>query len=1029
MLLQRGKDSPKANKDAFDQAASKDYTGVDLRGAAEAVIKDKDRMGGFVEDVKAQWKGIESIKAPGVTVADNPTQDDLAAWRRFFEPPSSWSKKFPKIHALVTRGIQSEIDMSNRIQRLNKDWDKVTKKLSKDEYADLTGVMFLGDAEEATFTDEELAQMPINDKVRKAYRESRTFIDKLGRFTEQHRRGMALNLLTQRSTLVRKMAGARNMDVGKFRRLYTARAKLIEAQRSGTSDPETIGAEIDAATEALHGTSPPSEQYASWAEQADGAEPRIQETRIRKREGYVPHKFFGRWRIFEKVPADQAVVQRGFNDQPFKTEKAARDAAEGAGGGEVVTVEGGYGFKSRWKHIAGEHGFWPSRKDAIRAASKMSRQGAEMRVAPVDFTFPEEQATQLSDQAYFRFMNNVGKMVGLEGADLQEATEGVARRRFRRRIAGFAQYRKGVQGYSQNLDRVLRTHIGETVRYVSLDRLKFDAINMMEKEGLSENRTTVQSRPVLAAATQQWFKDVNGQKQVLEGQIDNLLNKNWVTPLRGGLAAGAAAYVASGAVANPISPFIGAYIGWRVGRGLHQGGPFPTRAITGGMLGDMSHLKLGMTLNVMSALVNTTQITLNTLPVIGGRYVGIGFKRFNKAVLSKIRGKPNADYRLMERHDIHPLNTFAEGTRHQFGKEGILSKMSMAFFTGAEGLNRGVTFLGALSKAKAEGKSHGEASEYARETMRRTQFHYGAADKPEAYRNVILRVPAQFKNYVSQQIAFAFNLDPKKELPMFLMSLALLTGALGLPLLDLIDDISDQVADFSPIAFMKEEALKALARGELEGGIATFILRGVPGLAGVDLSGRAGMGDKFLPLTLRDWEGPWVSTVKNAVRHGAEGASIEDHIRNVTPGFGNPLKVLEAQRNGGVATSPWKRGRGEYEMTPTEMAQKALGARPIREARQQDLRDIERRKIEKRKTDSRRYVDRVVRAQQDGDQREVRRIFAEAKAKGVPLSAQSVQSAMRAMGQSRDARSLKLLPRDMRGQGAELRGAIDRAAQ
>ena len=1026
VLFQR---APSAKRDpkGFDAAASK-WAGVDLRGAADAVVKDKERMGGFAEDVRAQLKGTESVRAPGVEVVDKPTQADLAAWRRFFEPPSSWSKKFPSIHALVKSGIQAEIDQSNRIQRLNKDWDRASKKLSKDEFADLTGVMFLGDAEAVTFTDDDLAQMPITDKVRRAYRASRKLIDKIGRFVEQHRRSMSLPLLSQRTKLIRQMAGARNMDRSAFRKLYTERANLIAQQRSGTADPETVGARIDALSEKLHGTQPPSEQYAEWAAEADRIQPRIDETRIRHREGYVPHKFFGRWRIFEKVPESEAIVQRGFNDQPFRTEKAARDAAAAAGGGEVVEIEGGYGFSSQWKHVAGEHGFWPSRKDAVRAASKLSRQGAELRVAPVEFTFPEEQATQLSDAAYYRFMGNVEKMVGLEGQDLQDAVRGVARKRFRRRIAGFAQYRKGAQGFSKNLDRVIRTHIGETVRYVSLDKLKFDAINMMEREGLSENRTTVQSRPVLAAAVQQWFKDVNGQKQVIEGQIDQLLNKNWVTPLRGGLAAGAMAYVASGATANPISPIIGAYIGWRVGRGLNQGGPFPTRAITSGMLGDMSHLKLGMTLNVMSALVNTTQITLNTLPVLGTRATSVGFKRFNKAVLSKIRGTPNADWRLMERHDIHPLNTFAEGTRHQFQGEGKLSKISMAFFTSAEGLNRGVTFLGAVSKATGEGKSTGEAHQFAREAMRRTQFHYGAADKPELYRNVLLRVPAQFKNYVSQQIAFAFGLDPKKELPMFLMSLALLTGALGLPLLDLIDDIADQVADFSPIAFMKEEALKALARSELEGGIATFILRGAPGLAGVDMTGRAGMGDKFLPLTLRDWEGPWISTIKNAVRHGAEGASIEDHIRNITPGFGNPLKVLEAQRNGGVMTSVWKRGRGEYEMTPDEMALKALGARPVREARQQDLRDVERRKIEKRRQDVRRYVDRYVKARQDGDTAEMRRVLVEAREQGVPLSRTSIQSASRAMLQDRQTRSLKQLPRDMRREGARLRAAIDQAA-
>ena len=1025
VLLQRGKDAPKANKDAFDAAASK-YAGADLRGAADAVIKDKDRMGGIAEDVKAQFVGTESIRAKNVQVEDKPVQSDLNPALRWLAPPTAWSKKFPAIHNLVRQGVQSEIDMSNRLQRLNRDWDKVTKKLSKDEYADLTGIMFLGDAEAHTFTADELAQFPVTPNVRHAYVQARTFIDKLGRFTEQHRRSMSLNLLTQRTKLMRRMAGARGMTPADFRTLYTARASLMAAQRDGSADPETIGPAIDAASEALHGAAAPSEEYAAWAEEADRLEPRIAETKIRKREGYVPHKFFGRWRVFRKVPPEQAIVQKGFNDQPFTTEKAAQDAASAAGGGEAVQVEGGWGFRSQWAHVAGEHGFWPNRKDAIRAASQMAKKdpNIEMRVAPVEFTFPEEQSTQLSDAAYFRFMNNVGGMVGLEGQDLREATEGVARRRFRRRIAGFTQYRKGAKGYSQNLDRVIRTHIGETVRYVSLDRLKFDAINTIEKEGLSMNRTTVQSRPQLAGAVNAWFRDVNGQKQPLEGSIDQMLNKNWVTPLRAGLAAGGLAFLASGGVTgNFVSPLVGAYIGYRVGRGVHKGGPFPTRAITGSMLGDMSHLKLGMTLNLMSAAVNTTQVVLNTLPVIGPRYVGVGIKRFNRAVASKLIGKPNADWRLMERHDIHPLNTFAEGTRHQFQKEGKLSKMSMAFFTGAEGFNRGVTFLGAMSKAQNAGKSAGEARGEARDTMNRTQFHYGSAQKPEMLRNVLLRVPGQFKNFVAQQLAFVAGLS-RKEVPMFLLSMTMLAGTLGIPGIDAIDAITDWLADFSPIAWMKEQALKALAEGELAGGVATFLTRGASGLAGVDMTGRVGMGDRFLPMQVRDWEGAWVSTVKNAVRHGRENASIEDQIRNLSPGLGNPLKVLEAYRNGGSVTSPWKRGRVEYEMTPREMAMKAVGARPIREARQQDLRDIERRKVLERQGPARRFIDRIVRAQMDGDGAEVRRIYAEARAAGVPISRTAVRNAMRQMGRDRQVRGLRGLPRDMRGEGARLREAI-----
>ena len=83
-----------------------------------------------------------------------------------------------------------------------------------------------------------------------------------------------------------------------------------------------------------------------------------------------------------------------------------------------------------------------------------------------------------------------------------------------------------------------------------------------------------------------------------------------------------------------------------------------------------------------------------------------------------------------------------------------------------------------------------------------------------------------------------------------------------------------------------------------------------------------------------------------------------------------------------------------------------------------------RRDMERRRLDTRRYVDRIVRAEEAGDTAEVDRIYDEAEAEGVPISAASVRNAMRAMGQTRAERELRNLPRDLRGRGMELRDAI-----
>ena len=1054
MLFQRAP-NPKRDPKGFDDAASK-WAGVDLRGAADAVIADKERMGGLAETIKAQVKGVESIKAKNVSVKEAHVAGDLFVGSRWVVPPHHATRKqFPAINALIRSGIESEKKISNWTQRLDKRWDRITKKLSKTEFADLTGALFLGDAEAHVFTDAELDAMDLAPKVKGAYRQSRRLLDAMGTMVENHSRKMTLPALARRTKLIRKLAGAVGADVATFREKFTARSKLLDKQRRGDGDPEELSAAIDKATVALYGENPEArvenrERFESEAAEVDRIDARLADNKIKRRVGYVPHKFFGKWRIFRKVPSAEATVTLGFNGQPWADEKAAAKAAKdkGEGGAEVVKVEGGWGYKSRWQHIAGEHGFWPTRSDAIRAASHMAKKDAdgEYQVSQVEFSFPEEEATQLSDAAFFRFLGNVQDLTGLKGDDLREAVAGSARRRFRRRIAGFSQFRKGVKGYSKNLDRVMRTHIGQTVRHIVLDELKFRAINVMEKEGLSENRTTVQSQPELAAMVQSWWRDVNGQKQPLEQGIDAILSKPWASPLKVGAAAGATAFVAAKGVVGVtaigagtatglgVPAIVAGYVGYRVGRALAEGGTFPSRSLMGAALSDMSHLKLGMVFNLMSPAVNVLQTATNTFPVLGSKWTGVGVKRYAAAVQSKIRGKPNADYRQLERANIRALDTFAEGTAHAFKKESKAGQISMAFFTGAEVFNRGVAFLGGMSKAHAEGKTPKEQREYGNEVMDRTQLNYEKAARPEALRNNFARVPLQFKNYVVQQLGFVLGLRGP-ELARFLGSMTLVAGTLGWPFVDLLDDLVQWVTEkmsgkpWSPIMAMKMAAIDSLGDGSLEGGVMTFLTRGAPGLSGVDFLGRVGMGDKFLPTEMRDFWGPWASTVLNAVRHGQEDVALTDQLRNLSPGIGGPLKALESWANGGEVSNPWKGGKIDYVATPNELALKAIGARPIREARMQDVREQERRETEYRRTQARRLTNAWAKAVKDGDRAKANRILTDANRRGIPLTKGAIRRNLRDRGRVRPERELRALPRDMRSDAAGRRAAIEQAAQ
>ena len=1017
------------NREAFEEAASQQF-GVDMTGAAASVKERKASIKKLAEDIGDQLLGpTRKGKAENIAVMDIEDPKDLNLLLRQFAPPGDgFAKKSPELHKVWRQGVKAEVDQSVYIKRLNREWDTITRPLSKPEFEQLTGLMFLGDQEARAFTAEELSDFKVPTRVEKAYHGARRFIDKLGRWTEQHERAMKIDLLRHRAVLIREAAGLRGMALGAFRELYKERAILKTAMRHGRGNPDQLAADIDDADRRVHGELLEDPHYRELAGELDSIEARIENTTVRRRSGYVPHKFFGNWQIMAERPApddpDQSI--RGENPQ-------------GAG----------------WEQVAGEHGFFPTRLAAIRAAREFAQEnpGQKLIVQPMEFNFPDAKATVLTDQAYRTLRERVRRLMQVEGEELDAVMEGVARPRNRRRFAGFEEFREGMPGFNKNLDRVIRAHIGETVRYTTLDKLKYDAITAMEKEGLQRTRAT-QERPQLQKAVEAFLRDVNGQKQPVEEQVDAILNRPWANPLPIGLAAGGFVFATtSAAMSSAVAgAMAGSYVGYRVARSMARGGEFPSRAITAGMLSDMSHLKLGAFFNVSSAMVNLTQTALTTYPVLGRRDTLAGMRRLERALVSQLRGKPNSDWKQLVKHDVNPTFNFGEGTKNQFQKESKLSLLSMALFTGAESFNRSVAFLGGMSKAERQGQDFtkavlagrrsmhqvrknneafratmpGPAQKLGASTVERTQFHYGPANKPELLRGNFLRVPLQFKNFMAQMISFVFGLRGA-EIPRFVAALGLMSGALGMVGIELWDWLLQGLTGgWSLITAIKKGALQLAANGEIEGGFGQLFARGIPGMVGVDVSSRVGLGDKFLPSELRDLYGPWYSTVKNAARHAAEGSNVIDQIRNLSPGLGNPLKVLEAVGAGGQMTSPWKRNRPEMVYTPGELALKATGLRPIRESMEQDWRDITRRKAEESRLWRRRHIDRAVRALRANDRPEFVKVMREAAEDGTPITTGALRSAMRGMMTQRAERTLRTLPRSLQPEARELRRGLDR---
>ena len=998
---------------------------------------DQDLMKQIVKGVRESSKATQGLirrvwgqnPPPNVTIIERASTRSINGAMRYLATPQAAFRRFPALRRLIDQGIEGEARMSAWVNRLGKTFRDTRRRLNRSEFERVSQTLFEGDTQQTAFTDAQLQQLGLNEKEQAAYREIRDLFDQIGRLVDQHRRAMLPQVRAERLRLERRLgsalADARVMDTAEFRTLMGKRSVLRSRVRAGTATPKMQQdlADIEQRLSGLQAKNDSDQQRIDdLRTKMQQMEQRLDETSVRRIAGYVPHRFFGSWRLLRQTGVDQ-------DGNPT------------------------------WENVRSEDGFWRSRIDAVNEARRLSADepGAQLRIEPVGFKWPfQDEGTQLSDAAYSRFVNRVQQQFGVEGQELRDLIQDVARKRFRRRIAPFAQRRLGVEGYSRDMERVIYNHIAQAVRYTVLDRLKFDAINTMEREGLSENRVLTQEQKGLQQALQAWWRDVNGQKQGSEIQFDEILDRAERNPLfASGMTMGAVGFAAT-AMVNPwFGAALGGYFGYRTYKAITNGGEFKARYLTGSLLNDAAHLKLGAFVNLGSAVVNMTQVFLNTYPILGEKYTLIGYRKASEALWDSARGKTTDLTRMMERNNIETLFRLGD-TSHLFEKEGRIARASMFFFQSAETLNRATTFFGALEKARAEGKNEAQAQAYAREVVNRTQFHFGNANKPEILRNWFARVPLQFKNFLVQQLSFVVGLGKEagqgnvRPLARFMLAMTLTAGVLGWPFMELLDIIMSQLFDFSPMQETANVAIDMMAEGEVAGSIAGLMARGMPSLFGVDISQRTGMGDGFFPTRLTDLYGPWIGTVINTGDLMRQGANTADVLRSVTAGAA-PLQTLETAANGqsilwdavarpdqffgalgddrAMVTNPRLRGSLEYEPTAAEMALRTVGLRPIHESHLAAQRHGIRREELIRQRQVRPYLNRIADAMATENRSEIGRIIQEAREAGIIITPEQARRAARDRVIDRGQRELRTAPRVVRPEFQERQRILEEGRQ
>lgn len=324
----------------------------------------------------------------------------------------------------------------------------------------------------------------------------------------------------------------------------------------------------------------------------------------------------------------------------------------------------------------------------------------------------------------------------------------------------------------------------------------------------------------------------------------------------------------------------------------------------------------------LSGIVNLSQIAVNTAPIIGTRWTGVGIqKMMTPSGMREIRDKFGAAGIDLGLH--MPLTREGELAggesirdlirsslkRQKIGEPGKAAKrgveaferMWLFAFNGTEKMNRLATAWGAYQKGLRELNMADDAAlRFAAEQVQKTQFDYSLSNIPTALQGPLGGLIGQFKTFFINEMELIAGLDNKTRAKMLLAFSA--TGGLAtltaMPGADLLDAASGLVFD--------RRLSEALRSGGEENGVLTrSVVFGLPGLIGADLSRHVGPGG-VMDLT-RGWAGPAVS---DAVSFGPFLAGATRDITTagtVTSGTYNalfqrviPSQVRRAERAWGI---------------------------------------------------------------------------------------------------------------------------------
>lgn len=291
---------------------------------------------------------------------------------------------------------------------------------------------------------------------------------------------------------------------------------------------------------------------------------------------------------------------------------------------------------------------------------------------------------------------------------------------------------------------------------------------------------------------------------------------------------------------------------------------------------------------------------------------------------------------------------------------GKFLEKSMFMFNATDKYTRRVAALVAYRQAITDGKTPEEATDIARDFVRKTNFDYSDKDAPQLFTKLgsIGKLLLQFKKYPVKEAELMMELfqsGDKKAIARFFGQYLVMAGMMGVPVAGAGDELAEWITGTSPTKEMKKLVMEWAGNDPNKKSLALVAMYGVPALAGVDFSRNIGLGD-LVPTN--GLQGPTISTMQNVYKafRDHEGANniMSNIAKELSPAYANYYQALTGRKR------DWNKDVDTRNYSTGERVAKGLGFRPVSDSVEYDTYSIVKDKQDEEKAKKQKLINKYL---------------------------------------------------------------------